>query len=683
MLLKTIKSLTNTVHYQGMAIKQMDKALREKFSFNELNTLLNTKLDSSELAQILENVNIELEKRPTNEEIVQILNEKVDKKELVYCLESRPSTNDLYNNRKKIEENQKNIELIKDNIHNIISSHSIQKNEIEKIKNELNKKANLNDVAEALELKLDNDNFIEEINNMKKNMENDIIKIQIEKMEDIEKKIEEINKNKNDVNDFKLMSDTFQEMKLNLTQRIDDIDNDLDRLIDNIKTQFQNTNKQMSDIENKKCDKKDFDNINTLISKKVDEDKFNKLLSELKDNLFESLNSFKEDYLTNIKIFENKFESKNDNIISELNKQNESLQNFINNEKEEINVMINEIINENNLEYDSNFQEINEEIKKINLNINEKLSKKIDEQKFDSYLNNIKKELNSKISIFDSKKNIQDIMTSYDQKINILITDLKQELITNLEGLLNNKADISLLNDKISSVDFNVLKDYINTVDLELKQKMETMFNEYINIINSNIENLHKEITSKSETDKTQINSILKNKVNLDEFNLLLNKIQKELNDKINNNEFNIAMKNQAMINDIICNENQVGRWLWKSGKIKGGYSIPWDTQKINTAPDNYIWEKDKTIINIINGGIYQINLGLYYSNMKPQVQIIINNDNIITINNNNYLNNKGKNSKKMNSITYIDFIILQDNSKIAITFNGEEGLGFLGLKKL
>ena len=683
MLLKTIKSLINTVHYQGMAIKQMDKALREKFSFNELNTLLNTKLDSSELAQILENVNIELEKRPTNEEIVQILNEKVDKKELVYCLESRPSTNDLYNNRKKIEENQKNIELIKDNIHNIISSHSIQKNEIEKIKNELNKKANLNDVAEALELKLDNDNFIEEINNMKKNMENDIIKLQKEKMEDIEKKIEEINKNKNDVNDFKLMSDTFQEMKLNLTQRIDDIDNDLDRLIDNIKTQFQNTNKQMSDIENKKCDKKDFDNINTLISKKVDEDKFNKLLSELKDNLFESLNSFKEDYLTNIQIFENKFESKNDNIISELNKQNESLQNFINNEKEEINVMINEIINENNLEYDSNFQEINEEIKKINLNINEKLSKKIDEQKFDSYLNNIKKELNSKISIFDSKKNIQDIMTSYDQKTNILITDLKQELITNLEGLLNNKADISLLNDKISSVDFNVLKDYINTVDLELKQKMETMFNEYINIINSNIENLHKEITSKSETDKTQINSILKNKIILDEFNLLLNKIQKELNDKINNNEFNIAMKNQAMINDIICNENQVGRWLWKSGKIKGGYSIPWDTQKINTAPDNYIWEKDKTIINIINGGIYQINLGLYYSNMKPQVQIIINNDNIITINNNNYLNNKGKNSKKMNSITYIDFIILQDNSKIAITFNGEEGLGFLGLKKL
>ena len=95
----------------------MDKTLREKFSFNEINPILNSKLDYSELNNILENLNIELEKRPTNEEIAQILNEKADKKELAYYLESKPSTNDLYNTRKKVEENQKNIELIKDNIH--------------------------------------------------------------------------------------------------------------------------------------------------------------------------------------------------------------------------------------------------------------------------------------------------------------------------------------------------------------------------------------------------------------------------------------------------------------------------------------------------------------------------------------------------------------------------------------
>lgn len=652
--------MTNTVHYQGMALKQMDKELREKFSYNELNPLLNNKLDNSELEQIINNINIELEKRPTNEEIIQILNQKVDKKELAYYLESKPSTNDLYNNRKKIEENSRNIELIKDNIHNIIINNTQQKNEMDMIKKELNKKSNLDDVAEALELKLDNENFVNELNNIKNNIENDINIIKKEKLEEIEKKIEEINKNKNDVNDFKLISDAFQDMKLNLTQRVDDIDNDFDRLIENIKTQFNNTNKLITDLENKKSEKKDLDNMNLILSKKLDEDKFNKLISDLKNNIFESMNNFKEDYLTNIKILENKSENKNDTIITELNKQNESIQNFINNEKQEISLIINEILNENNLEYNNNFEELNEEIKKLNINLNEKINKKLDEEKFDSYLNNIKKELNSKMSLFDSQKNIQEISLSLDKKMNILITNIKQEIINNIESLLNEKADISLLNDKISSVDFNVLKDYINTVDFELKQKMETMFNEYMNIINTNIQNLN-------------------NKVNIEEYNSTINKIRKELKIKIDNNEFNNAMNNQALINDIICNENQIGRWLWKTGKIKSGFIIPWDTQKINTAPDNYIWEKNNSVINIINGGIYQINLGFYFSNninKKPQVQIIINSENVVNVN--NKINNK-----KMNSISFSDFIILKDNSKISVTFNGEEGLGFIGLKKL
>ena len=649
----------------------MDKELREKFSFNELNPLLNNKLDNSDLEQIINNINIELEKRPTNEEIIEILNQKVDKKELAYALESKPSTNDLYNNRKKIEENSRNIELIKDNIHNIILNNTQQKNEMDLIKKELNKKSNLDDVAEALELKLDNENFVNELNNIKNNIENDINIIKKEKLEEIEKKIEEINRNKNDVNDFKLISDAFQDMKLNLTQRIDDIDNDFDRLIENIKTQFNNTNKLITDLENKKSEKNDFDNMNLLLSKKLDEDKFNKLISDLKNNIFESMNNFKEDYLTNIKILENKSENKNDTIITELNKQNESIQNFINNEKQEISLIINEILNENNLEYNNNIEELNEEIKKLNINLNEKINKKLDEEKFDSYLNNIKKELNSKMSLFDSQKNIQEISSSLDKKLNILITNIKQEIITNLESLLNEKADISLLNDKISSVDFNVLKDYINTVDFELKQKMETLFNENMNIIQTNMQ---------------EINLIVNNKVNIDEYNSTINKIRKDLKIKIDNNEFNNAMNNQALINDIICNENQIGRWLWKTGKIKSGFIIPWDTQKINTAPDNYLWEKDKSVINIINGGIYQINLGFYFSysiNKKPQVQIIINNENVINVNNNNYHLNNKINNKKMNSISFSDFIILKDNSKISVTFNGEEGLGFIGLKKL
>ena len=315
-----IKSLTDTVHYQGVALKEIDKSLREKFGFNELNPLLNTKLDISELPNILENINIEIEKRPTNEELNHILNLKVDKNEFEQYLNTKPSTNDLYNTRKKVEENQKNIESFMDNIHKILEGYNSLKNEIEKIKIDLNKKSNLEDVAEALELKADND-IINEINTIKKNIENDInlIREQIEEknnkknfsfIEEINEKIEEINKNKCDINDFKLMSDAFQDIKLNLSQRVDDIDNDLDRLIENIKAQFQTTNKLIEDIDNKKIEKKHLEDINNILIKKIDEDKFNISLGDLKNKLFESMNSFKEDYITNIKIFENKLESK-------------------------------------------------------------------------------------------------------------------------------------------------------------------------------------------------------------------------------------------------------------------------------------------------------------------------------------------------------------------------------------
>ena len=204
------------------------------------------------------------------------------------------------------------------------------------------------------------------------------------------------------------------------------------------------------------------------------------------------------------------------------------------------------------------------------------------------------------------------------------------------------------------------------------------------------MDNMHNEILTKA--DLNDVNNWLKNKVNKEDMEHSLNNLNNDINLKVSKIDFNNAMNNQAIINDIICNENQVGRWLWKSGKIKGGYAVPWDTQSVNTAPDNYIWEKEKTIITVVNGGIYQVSLG-FYANKKPSVQIIVNSEMAITVNNSNFnigknngsniINSNNKKIKKMTGLSLLDFIILQDNSKIAVTYNGEEGFGFIGLKKL
>ena len=693
--------------------------IRQKFSANELNPLLSTKADNIEISNALNKINFELNLRPTNDQIINILNDKVDKKEFMYYINSKPTTNDYYNNRKKIEELQKNFENFQNNMHKMVGGTSQQKAEIVDLQNTVKNKANLDDVAEALELKADSDNVNKSINEIKESLKNKVDNIEISNInnelknnvskkelelfkEEINNNLNEIMKNKSDLNDFKLISDAFQDMKLNMTQRIDDIDNDLDRLIENIKAQFQTTNVLISNIENKKIENKDIDEINNILMKKLDEDKFNSLFNQLKNNIFETINSFKDDYLTNIKIFENKLEDKNDglnqnydSIINEINIQNNTINEFMNNEKEEIqqiNQKMEELVNNYNIQNNSSIQKIKDDIKKLNININERISKKLDEQKFDSYLSNLKKEINSKVSLFNSKKINEELIRSIDQKINNLAKEIDNKInISEIEEILNNKADISLLNDKMSVADFNDIKEYLNNISYELKLKVDAeSFNDYLNTFNSNMDNMHNEILTKA--DVNDVNNWLKNKVNKEDMEHSLNNLNNDINLKVSKIDFNNAMNNQAIINDIICNENQVGRWLWKSGKIKGGYAVPWDTQSVNTAPDNYIWEKEKTIITVVNGGIYQVSLG-FYANKKPSVQIIVNSEMAITVNNSNFnigknngsniINSNNKKIKKMTGLSLLDFIILQDNSKIAVTYNGEEGFGFIGLKKL
>ena len=46
---------------------------------------------------------------------------------------------------------------------------------------------------------------------------------------------------------------------------------------------------------------------------------------------------------------------------------------------------------------------------------------------------------------------------------------------------------------------------------------------------------------------------------------------------------------------------------------------MPWEIQSINTLPDNFLWEKDKTSILVVAPGLYQMYFG-FYSKKKPAI---------------------------------------------------------------
>ena len=324
---------------------------------------------------------------------------------------------------------------------------------------------------------------------------------------------------------------------------------------------------------------------------------------------------------------------------------------------------------------------------------------KLDISKFEEFLNGLKEDLDNKLDIITIKKTNEEIIKEINDKVRQLYTDINKDLAQKIN---KNDLDIILsennlkinnnnetITEKLSLTDF---EDFVNNITLQLKQKLDiNKFNNIISTFNTNFENIHKDMNSKA--DIKNILDILKNKLDTDKFNDILNNIKKELGSKTPLADFSSAMDNQAIINDTLCNENNIGRWLWKSGKVKNNLSIPWEVQIINTSNDNFLWEKDKSVIGIKEGGLYEVKMG-FYADKKPMIQILINGEVIISaINSNSYVIHQSPGGRmkgtgkasfgNVTGLTLVDFILLPDNAKLSISYTGETGIGFLGLKKL
>ena len=516
-----------------------------------------------------------------------------------------------------------------------------------------------------------------------------------------------------------------------MLKKIDDIDNDLDRFIDSVKEQFQSLNLVINNLEQNKIDNNQLNveqlkNLDNFLSNKVDQKDVEIMINKVKNNLLDTINSFKNGENANMKIFEENIQNKIDKIIfdnqsmlNDLTNTNQNINNFFSQKEAEMESLMTRMrlmLNNNNNIYSNNINNISNnnllqeerfknEVRNMTDNnsiINQKLKEKLDISKFEEFLNGLKEDLDNKVNILIMKKANEDVISEINNKIRELYTDLstemsnkisKNEIDTILSNKLNNNNNLLnnnlLLNDKLSINDF---KEYIDNISLELKQKLDiSKFNNIISTFNSNFENIHKDMNSKA--DVKNILDLLKNKIDNDNFNKAIKNLQKEIGTKVNTNDFSNAMDNQAIINDTLCNENNIGRWLWKSGKVKNNLSVPWEVQIINTSPDNFKWEENKPIIIINEGGLYEINMG-FYANKKPMVQIMVNGEVIISaINNNSFvihqspggrMKGTGKTSfGNVTGLTMVDFIVLPDKAKLNISYTGEEGIGFLGLKKL
>ena len=634
-----LKYLYELNRIQQKNIEIIDK---QKASKNELSSGLSTKGDLADIMHTFNEVAQNMEQRPTKDELLIILDEKMS--EINKKILNRPSL---------------------DEIKKLLANGEIEVN-LRKSFDELNKNfVNIKEFSEIMNNKISKESVINLLNEKVSKNEFDMV-------------LNNINNIKNNEN---------------LEEKVKIIDNDLDRLIDHMKKQFNNIDNNINNLIKNKIEYKDFEVISNKIveneknlTNKINEDILNikneiNLINEKYNNDNKLLNEFTNNYEKNLKINEN-------NLIK-----------YVENKINLIAEKINNFQIENEKDAQKNMNIINQNIDQINKKIIN-----FEKQKFTTITDFENISLNLKSEIKDFQNYIKDYLKNSDEE---LINNINQKMnIEEAKEILSQKVDIStlqkMLNSKASLLEMDNLKLNFEKMNQEVENKLNNdKFDSYIEKISNNLQEIKNDLLLKSNID--EVMSYLKNKANIDDVNKALVDIHNDLDNKSSLSDFKHAMNNQNSINSYLAKENSIGKWLWETGHISKGYAVPWESQVINTMPENFIWEKDDISIIVKEKGIYLLSLAFFVKE-KPTIQVIVNGENVLSqVNSNAYIvrqeninefsninfgfSKEDENENGYNCVTGVtmnEFLCFSNMSKIVISYSGNNSVkGMMSLKQI
>jgi len=411
----TFKSLTETVKNQGNIIKDLTKKLRTKINISDIKSLLNLKANNSEVFQAFDNLINSIENLATISQFNELNNDKVSKSEIIYYLKAKPSLEDIENllNEKidkkefnnKFESLSLDFEKFKNEVFQKIDDLATkkelkeldnrEKNNIKEVKNILDTKSEKENVFNSLKLKCDKnemntilDNKLDksDLANILKLMENKLNKDDFNEFKKNQEK--ELNHNEtkldnNEVNIIKKVNEIIQDIKKKINTRIDLINTDISKLTENMKSKYDSMNILINSMNKRILNNSDYKN---LLNQKLDIEKFNSLIKNIKNNLE---HNFLQISKTNSQIIEQLIDNKIDDIntifSNSLKKQNSRIDDYIKKNRDEwaeyqirVQSMINKINSENKLE----IQKLkNEYFEKIDDKISEKFYNLTEETK--------------------------------------------------------------------------------------------------------------------------------------------------------------------------------------------------------------------------------------------------------------------------------------------------------------
>ena len=731
----SIQTLSSIVATQEKTIEELKQALNARPTKIEVQQALSNKVDLTEYVNAINDINKSLTMRPSVDEISSLNEDKVSKKELQSALSQKLSIEDakcIFDKKSDaIETNQnfismqREIDNISKEINKKISQCALSK-DISKLSAMISQKASIGEMNDLLNLKISKEEMINALRSKANKIDvdqclktkidvtelNDIISILNTKTsyEDLDKIYDIVNTKldksylssikdninmKLDISEFETFIREYNDKSGVIQKKVDDIDQDLDNLISNIKTQFSNVNVVLTNLDRSKVDLNQLEKINVDISKRINEETLSGTINKIKFDIDESISEIKAEIELNKKNNEMYINSKIDmekneiesNIAmtnKELSNQIESLKKLYSNYDlikksfNDLSTKITFISSETNGKFNTVFEALKEKVStKDFINTNSKLQNDIS-----MFYNDA---LESKATYTDLDNLYQKMIKDVSNKINTMQNGIVKEM-TNVNSQIeelskkniskeNHDSDllqqkeiiVKMINDKASIDDIKTLQSSIDKITHNLIDKTDfTKFDALSTQFKTFSSDINDKLSTKADT--KEMNELLNSKASTKELKELNTSITALLNEKVNKENYAKMLINQSTINDLFSKENTCGKWLWSSGKLKNAYSIPWEEEIVNTMNDNFYWEKDKSSLMIALKGIYCITVGIFCGENKANAFLMINGEKVNGVEGKEAeIIPRGKKDVEVANVYIKEFVCIPERARISV----------------
>jgi DNA repair exonuclease SbcCD ATPase subunit len=722
-------------------------ALGQKANLTEVSHSISELQNSLESRIPLLELQAQIDEKVTRSDVQYLLSNKASIEEVRSLLDGKASVRDLESEVKSlqisVEEVSRDIARrlarFPDEITQL-SSQLSEKVSIQEFEDALQTKANKQTVANALHRKASRSDLeavlarkadISDVQSIMTTLETKAEQAWVEQLAyQVEDKVDRADlhsqlmpelSQKLDRKDYEALQDLVLGTKKDLDRQLSATVIELQSYIGNVKGEVDHFKGTLTGALSKKAENKELDKMLSLINKKADLESTREMLQQSKGEVVDAISSFKGDFKTDRSrlegfVIEKAKETENTarKVEDELIRLREQLIGVVEDRRKDIedqSRLVKTLNSSLKAEIKTAFMNSREELDRLAGQVSDAQSRKVDRGELIELKSSLISGLDSKADLSELEQSLgnfsadlantlQELKEEQRGKVSRVEADLFKQIdrkvnISDFNVALNEKADSSyvsrLMTNRVSADEVTALRREVEIAkdELSLKASQEELDSHIISTRGA-LEEVGKDMLLK--TNIKDLCSLLDLKANIDDVNKILLEVQKEIDLKMPSEDCASHFTQQDNVIEALCSVNSVGRWLWKSGEVKGGHAVPWEVQSVNTAPGNFLWELEKTSILTVTPGLYELSFG-FYARKKPTIQLLVNGEPVLSaVNSASYVIHHSAGRLKQSShsagnitgLTLLDFISLPARARVSISYSGElGGEGFMSLRKL